>query len=156
MIENAGDKLSIGLFYGDTLKITPRTFDTDQEINFFDKLKERYKLWKIGDCACKPKKTRVWVDDFEYLKFTIEELKWISSIIDDKLGIGIYDKDCGRSFSGYNTIVYNHSSRRMSDNGINLIFTGDTLEAVYDGNHYNFRFDQRTKECEYSYIKGKI
>ena len=156
VIENTGDKLSINLAYGNTLKITPRTFYTDQEINFLDKLKERYELWEIGDCACKPKKIRVWVDDFKKLKDGIDELKWISNIIDAKLGIDIYDKDYGRSFSGYNTIVYNHSSRRMSDRDTNLIFKGDTLEAVYDGNYYNFRFDQRTKEFEYSYIKGKI
>ena len=44
----------------------------------------------------------------------------------------------------------------MSDNKTNLIFKGDTLAAVNDGNYYNFRLDQSTKEFEYSYINGKI
>ena len=38
----------------------------------------------------------------------------------------------------------------------NLIFTGDTLAVVFNGNYYNFRLDEITKESECSYIKGKI
>ena len=44
----------------------------------------------------------------------------------------------------------------MNDKYTNLIFTGDALAAVYDGNYYNFILDQSTKESKYSYIKGKI
>ena len=87
VIENANKKLSINLIYGDTIKITPWTFDEDQHTNFFDKLQERYKLWEIDDCACKPNKIRVWADDFENLKCAIDQLKLISSINDVKLGM---------------------------------------------------------------------
>ena len=37
-----------------------------------------------------------------------------------------------------------------------LMFSGDSLAAVYDRNYYNFRLDERTKESEDSYIRGKI
>ena len=57
VIENADEKLSINLIYGDTIKITPSTlWSGDQYNDFFAKLQERYKLWEIDDCACKPKK----------------------------------------------------------------------------------------------------
>ena len=56
VIENSDEKLSINLIYGNTVKIVSWTFSSFQKINFFDKLKERYELWEIEDCACKPKK----------------------------------------------------------------------------------------------------
>ena len=91
VIENTDKKLSINLVYGDTIKITPRKFNYPPlNTNFFDKLKKRYKLWQIDDCACKPKKIRVWEDDFYDLNCTIDELEWISNINDAKLGIYIY------------------------------------------------------------------
>ena len=93
VIENADEELSISLVYGNTVKIRTNTF--------FDKLKERYELWEIEDCACKPKKTRFWVKNFENLKSTIEKLERISNINDVKLGIYI---DCWgyfKSFSEY-------------------------------------------------------
>ena len=155
VIENIGDKLSLNLVYGDTIKITPDTFFSLHNTNFFDKLKERYKLWKIDDCACKPKKIRVWEDDFENFKDTIEELKWISNIIDVKLGMHI-NWDYDRSFSKYEIISFNNWSRQMSDNDTNLIFTRDTLAVVDKGKYYNFRLDQRTKESEDSVIIGKL
>ena len=53
VIENADEELSISLVYSNTVKFRPN--------KFFDKLKERYELWEIEDCACKPKKARFWV-----------------------------------------------------------------------------------------------
>ena len=157
ILENAGDKLSINLFSGNTVKIRPSTFDSSQQTNFLDKLKERiYELWEIEDCTCKPKKIRVEVKDFEALKYAIGELESISNTNDVKLGIDIDFKYYNRSFSKYDTIVFNNLSRRMSDKKANLIFTGDTLAVVSDGNYYNFRLDQSTKESENSIIKGKI
>ena len=89
VIENTDEELSINFIYGNIIKITPFTLNSDQETTFFDKLKERYALWKIDDCACKPKKIRVLADDFEKLKYIIDQLKWISNINDAKLGINI-------------------------------------------------------------------
>ena len=156
VIENAGDKLSINFVYGDTIKITPMTFyHPFLRINFFDKLKERYKLWQIDDCACKPKKIRVWVYDLKDLKNAIDQLKWISNINDAKLGVYIFPIDY-KCFTKYDIIFFNDSSRWMSDNYANLIFTGDTLAVVDKGNYYNFRLDQRTKESEDSFIIGNI
>ena len=109
VIENTGDTLSLNLAYGDTIKITPDTFDEDQNTEFFDILQERYELWKIEDCACKPKKIRIWENYYENLKYTIEELERISNINDAKLGIYIYDKDYNKSFSNCNTMLFNHS-----------------------------------------------
>ena len=60
------------------------------------------------------------------------------------------------SFSNYDTMFFKDSGGWMSCSGTNLIFTGDTLAVVYDGNHYNFRLDQRTRESEDSYIYGRI
>ena len=125
-----------------------------KKLIFSNKLKERYKLWEIEDCACKPKKIRVWVNDFEYLQYVIDELKWISNINDAKLGMHIYPYL--RSFFKYDTMFFNHSAKWMIDEGTNFIFSGDTLAVVNDGNHYNFRLDQSTKESEDSYINGKI
>ena len=156
VIENAGDKISINLVYGETVKITPSTFDTFIHAKFFNILKERYTLWEISDCACKPKKIRAWVNDFENLKYAIDQLKWISNINDAKLGMYINSEEYYRSFCNYGTIVFNHWSRWMSDETSNLIFTGDTFAVVSKGNHYNFRLDERTKESEDSYIKGNI
>ena len=155
-IENTDEELSINLVYGNTVKIAPRTICDFQLTNFFDKLKVRYKLWEIEDCICKPKKIRVWVEDFRSLKYAIEKLERFSNIKDIKLGVDIDSELYDRYFSNYDTIVFNHSSRRMSDKEAKFIFTGDTLAAVNDGNYYNFRLDQRTKESKNSYIKGKI
>ena len=159
VIENADEKLSINLVYGNTIKITPRKFYPSSKYKFY-KLEERYELWKIRDCECKPKKIRVWGSDFRNLKHTIKELERISNINDAKLGIDIYDKDYDKdydkSFSNCDTIIFNNSSRLMSYKDTNLIFTGDTFAVVSEGNYYNFRLDQKTKESEDSYIKGKI
>ena len=156
MIENVDKNLSINLVYGDTVKIISRTFFYSHNIEFFNKLQERYKLWEIDDCACKPKKIRVWVNDFENLKNVIDKLKWISNIIDIKLGMNIDCKQFTEIFSNYNIMIINNSARRMSYSYTNLIFTGDTLAVVDEGNYYNFRLDQRTKKSENSVIKGKI
>ena len=122
---------------------------------FFEKLQERYKLWEIDDCACKPKKIRIQHIDFANLQNTINMLLIISNINDVKLGIYMDKNNNDRSFSNYNIMFFNHSARRMSYN-TNLIFTGDTLAVVYHGSYYNFRLDEITKESECSYIKGKI
>ena len=156
VIENTNEKLSINLVYGNTIKITPWTFCSFQQTNFFDKLQERYNLWEIEDCVCKPKKIRVQVGYFENLKYTIDKLKWISNIIDVKLGFDIDFKCYNRSFSNYDTMFFNHSVRLRSDSGTKFIFTGDTLAAVYDGNYYNFRLEERTKESKNSEIRGRI
>ena len=156
VIENINEKLSINLVYGDTVKITPWTFFFSQNTNFLDKLQERCELWEIDDCTCKPKKIRVLADGLKDFKYTIEELERISNINDAKIGVYFFNENYERSFSKYNKIFFNHFSRRMSDKEKNLIFTGDTLAVVYDGNYYNFRLDQRTKESKDSYIKGKI
>ena len=156
VIENANDKLYINLVYGETIKITSNTFDCYLQSKFFDKLKERYELWEIEDCACKPKKIRVWVSNFKSFQHAIKKLEGIANINDAKLGIDVYDKDYYLySSSRYNTIVFNHSSRQMSDNDTNFVFSGDTLAAVCDGKYYNFRLDESTKESEDSVIKGK-
>ena len=156
VIENTNEGLSIDLNYGDTIKIARLTLYFSQQTNFLDKLKERYKLWEINNCACKPKKIRVQVDYFEMLKYTIDKLKWISNIIDVKLGVDIDFKSYNRHFSNYNIMFFNNSSRWMSDKETNLIFTGETLAVVFNGNYFNFRLDQRTKDSEDSYIIGKI
>ena len=87
VIENIDEELYINLIYGDTIKITPWTFSNSLRTNFFDKLQERYALWEIDNCACKPNKIRVWADDFEKLKCAIDQLKLISNINDVKLGV---------------------------------------------------------------------
>ena len=61
-----------------------------------------------------------------------------------------------RTSSKYDTMVFNHLSKRMRDKDTNFIYTGDTLAIVCEGNHYNFRLDQRTKESDDSNIEGKI
>ena len=156
VIEKADKNLSVSLVYGDTEKITPLTFYSLQHDKLLDKLKERYELWEIDDCACKPKKIRVLADDFEKLKYAIGELESISNTNDVKLGVYIDSEHYTRYFFFYDTIVFNHSSRWMNDNYTNFIFTGNTLMVVYRGNSYNFRLDQRTKKSKHSYIKGKI
>ena len=155
VIENKGDTISIDLVYGDTLKIMPIAANKFQQTKYFDKLKERYNLWEIEDCACKPKKIRVWANNFENLEYAIEELEKISNINDTKLGVYISYENYAVSFSNCDTIAFNHSVRLRSYK-TNLIFTGDKLAAVYDGNYYNFRLDEKTKKFVYSYIKGKI
>ena len=154
VIENADEELSIILVYGDTVKIGPNTFDAYQHINFFDELKERYELWEIDDCVCKPKKIRVWAKDFEILKDTIDHLKWISNINDVNLGIDIYGKDYKRSFSKYDVMLFNHPC--ILNYRTNFIFTGDTLVAVCDGNYYNFRLDEGRKIFKDKWISGRI
>ena len=156
VIENIGDKLSINLVYGDTIKITPDTLDDDQDTIFYNKLQERYKLWLINNCACKPKKIRVQADDFDTFQEAIDMLKWNSNINDAKLGMYIVSEDNDLSFSKYDKMFFNHSTRWLSDKETNFIFTGDKLAVVVDGNYYNFRLDQRTKESEYSCIEGQI
>ena len=156
VIENMNEKLSIKLVYGNTVKIKLMTFSPFQQNKFFNKLKERYELWEIGDCACKPKKIRIWLDNFEKLKYAIEKLERFSDIIDAKLGVYINSVNYKRSFSKYDTISFNNSSKRMSDKDTNFIFTGDTLAVVYDGKYYNFRLDEGRKESECSKLRGKI
>ena len=156
VIEKSDKKLSINLAYGNTVKITPWTFRSFQQSEFFDKLKERYELWKIDGCACKSKKIRVWVDDFIELEYAIDKLNWISNINDAKLGMDIDYENFDRSFFKYDTMFFNHSARWMSDRNTKFIFTGNTLAAVFNGNYYNFRLDERTKEYEDSHIWGKI
>ena len=155
IIENAGDKLSISLVYGNIIKITSRTLWYDKQTEFFDKLKERYELWEIDDCACKPKKIRVWADDFTGYQDAIDELRWIPNINDAKFRIDIFNKRYRGSFSEYVGIASNHPARWMNYSYTNLIFTGDTFAVVYDWNYYNFRLDQKTKESEY-YFLGNI
>ena len=156
VIESTNEGLSLDLVYGDSIKIAPLTFYAFQNTNFLDKLKERYELWEIGDCACKPKKIRVLANDFENFKNTIEELERISNINDAKLGMYIFSKNYNKRFSKYDTMVFNHSTRWMSDNERNFMFSGDSLVVVYKGNTYNFRLDEGTKESGCSYIKGRI
>ena len=157
VIENTNEGLSIDIVYGDTIKITPRRFNFKfLHTNFFNKLKERYSLWEIDDCACKPKKIRVWKGDFDQFQHTTEELEKISIIEDAKLGMFIYFVNYCRFSSNYVTMVFNHSFKRKRDRNTNFIFTGETFSVVSEGNYYNFRLDQRTKESKDSYIRGKI
>ena len=156
VMENTDEKLFINFVYGDTLKIIPRGIKGLRRTNYFDKLKERYKLWEIDDCVCKPKKIRIWEDDCFFLKYDIEEHVRISNINDIKVGVYDWGEDRDKMYSNSDTIVFNHLSKKMSDNETNFIFLGDSLTVVEFGNSYNFRLDQRTKESEYSYIDGKI
>ena len=156
VIENADKKLSISLVYGDTVKIKPRTFSIFYRLNIFAKLEERYKLWKIGDCACKQKKIRVWAWSIRVLGIIIEILERFPNIKDVKFGAYIDSDHYGSSPSKYDTIVFNNSVRQMSDNDTNFMFSGDSLTVVYDGNYYNFRLDQRINKSKDSYIRGKI
>ena len=162
VIEKSDKKLSINLAYGDTIKITPDTLDYEHT-NSLDKLKERYKLWEIDDCACKPKKIRVWADNFEDFKYTIEKLERISNINDVKLRMDICDRydDIYFYFKDImiyikDTMLFNNSIRQISDKDTNFMFSGDSLAVVSNGNYYNFRLDERTKESKDSYIRGKI
>ena len=156
VIEKTDEELSINLIYGNTIKITPWTFCSFQQTNFFEKLHERYELWLIENCACKPKKIRVCADDFENFKYTIEELERISNINDAKLGMTMFSENYNKLFSKYDTMIFNNSTRWMSVKDTNFVFSGDSLTVVYKGNYYNFRFDQRTKESEYSQVSGRI
>ena len=156
VIEKSDKNLSINLVYGDTLKITPKTLYYSQNTTILDQLKERYKLWEIGDCACKPKKIRVRERKFEQFKNTIDELEWISNINNIKLWVDIYCEVYYTSLSNCYSIIFNHSTIWMSDKEPNFIFKGDTLAVVYKGNYYNFRLDQETMDYKNSYIKGKI
>ena len=93
VIENIDEELSINLVYGDIVKITPRSPWSnnlnDLKNDFSVKLQERYKLWEIDGCACKPKKIRIWHDIFNGLQYAIDQLKWIPNISDVELGIHI-------------------------------------------------------------------
>ena len=153
VIEKTDEELSLNLVYGNTVKIGPWTFIPNKH-NAFDKLQERYELWEISDCAWKSKKIRVWVDEFENLKYTIENLKWISNINDIKLGMHIYCKNYNRSFSSDNIIVFNHSAEWESYS-TKCMFSVDTLIVVFKGNYYNFNLDERTKKSKKSFIRGK-
>ena len=155
VIENADEELSISLVYGDTVKITWFTFYEDQHINFFDKLKERYELWKIEDCVCKPKKIRFWENDIECFKNEIKELEKISNINDAKLGMIMRYEYSGKHSSNYDTIIFNDSVKLRKDKSSYFIFTGDSLTVVFEGDYYNFRLDQKIKEFKYSRIIGK-
>ena len=140
---NANKELSINLIYSDTIKITPRTFYTFQQTKFLDKLKERYELWEIDDCTCKPKKIWVWVDDFEKLKNIMKELKRISNINDAQFGVYIKYSMLKKFYYYFHTIYFNSECNR-SDLSSKFIFTGDTLAAVSKGSFCNFRLDKRT------------
>ena len=157
VIENIDEELSINPVYGESIKIIPSHLDfLSYKLIILEKLKERYKLWEIGDCACKPKKIRVEVNNFKGFWNTIEELGRFSNINDVKLGINLYGLDYDRTFSDYDSMFFNHSATWMGDYDTKFMFTGDTLAVVYKGNYYNFRLDQRTKDSEYNYINGKI
>ena len=157
VIENVDEKLSINLIYGDTIKIGPLTIWSDSQYNdFLDKLQERYKLWEIEDCACKPKKIRVWENNFEDFKYAIDQLNWISDINDVKLGVDISSDGFAETLSNYDTMFFDYSVRWINDDSSNFIFTGDSLIVVCYGEYFNFWLDQRTKDSEYSYIKGNI
>ena len=128
VIENADEKLSINLIYGDTIKITPMTLWSDYQYNdFFDKLQERYKLWEIDDCACKPKKIRVWEWYFKILKYAIDQLKWISNINDVKLGMKLDLNDYLRFFNSCSIIVFNHSA---------IWISGETSDFMFSWSHW--------------------
>ena len=157
VIESTDQNLYLNLVYGDTIKFTPRRkFFSSLYTKFFNKLKERYSLWGIDDCAWKPKKIRFWEIDFKSFQYTIERLERISNIIDVKLGTNISDLNCNLPFLKYNTMVFNHSTRWRGGEDTEFIFTGNTLAVVYDGNYYNFRLNQSTKESKDSFINGKI
>ena len=156
VIENMDGEVSINLIYGDTVKITPYCLSPFELTIFLEELPERYELCEIADCTCKPKKIRVWERGLENLIYAIEELERISNINDAKLGMYIDSKNYERSFSKYDTMVFNHWSSWMSNKTSKLIFTGDTFAVVSNGKYYNFRLDQRTKESKDSYIRGKI
>ena len=148
VIEKSDKELSINLIYGNTIKITSR--------KSLNKLQERYKLWEIEDCACKPKKIRAQEWFFGILQYAINMLLRISNITDVKLGIHINKKNYDRSFPNYDTMVFNDSIRWISDKTSKFMFSGDTLTVVSIGKSYNLRLDQRTKESKDSEIRGKI
>ena len=94
-------------------------------------------MWEIDECTWKPKKIRIWESYLKNLKSTIDKLKWISNIIDVKIGMYIYSEYYNRSFSNYDTIIFNNSAGWTSDS-TNFIFKGDTLAVASKGNYYNF------------------
>ena len=155
VIENADEKIWINLVYGDTVKIRPLTFFPNKH-DLFNKLRERYELWKIDNCVWKPKKIRVWWRDFKKLIYAIEELERISNTIDAKFGMKIDCENYYRTSSDCYSMAFNHLSKRMSVCGTNFIFTGETLTVVSKGNSYNFRLDESTKKSKNSYIQGRI
>ena len=155
VIENVGKELSINLIYGNTIKTGPWTFCSYQQTKFLDKLQERYEHWEIDDCSCKPKKIRVWADNFQNLKHTIEELERISSTNDTKFGMHI-DKKYNQPFFDYDTMVFNNSARWKSEKTSKFIFTGDSLTVVSEGNSYDFKLDETIKKSTNSEIRGKI
>ena len=154
VIENLDLVLSVDLIYGDTIKYEPWMTLTGCN-SFIDRLIERYELWEIDDCVCKPKKSRVLVDDFKDLNCAIDELEWISNINDAKLGMVINYENI-RSHSNCDTMIFNHSARWNSYETSKLMFSGDSLTLVHDGNSYDFRLNERIKKSKECYIKGRI
>ena len=157
VIDKTDEELFINPVYANTIKITSRTFYFNSPHNkFFDTLKERYKLWEIGDCECKPKKIRVQVGYFEILKYTIDQLKLISNINDVKFGVSICHYCSISLFENWKIVAFNPSVRWMGFNFFDFLCTGDSLVVVSEGNSYNFRLDKRAKISEDSYIRGRI
>ena len=156
VIEKSDKKLSINLAYGNTVKITPWTFRSFQKYEFFDKLKERYELWEIDGCACKPKKIRTLVNLSLHLENVIWRLKRFSSINDTKLWMYLNYVHTYRSFSKYDTMFFNHPTKWMSYEDTNFMFSGDSLVVVSNRNYYNFRLDERINKSKDSYIRGRI
>ena len=154
VIENTDEEISINLVYGNTIKIVPNVLKGSPQTKYFDKLKERYKIWKIDDCACKPKKIRIWEDSSSDLKYDIEEHKKILNINDIKIGMYDWSIERVKMYSNFNVMHFNHLSSR--NNNTKLVFSGDSLTVVYNGNTFNFRLDQRTKESIINGISGWI
>ena len=156
VIEKSDKNLSINLAYGNTVKIAPWTFRPFHQYEFFNKLKERYELWEIDGCACKPKKIRTLVNRFLHLDDVIWRLKRFSSINDAKLWIYMNYVDATRSFSKYDTMFFNHPTKWMSYEDTNFMFSGDSLAVVRYRDYYNFRLDERINKSKDSYIRGRI
>ena len=157
VIEKTDEELSINPVYANTIKITPRTFYfASPRTKFFDIIKERYNLWEIGDCECKPKKIRVWAWNINQLKHTIDQLKLISNINDVKFGVSIRHYCSRYPFDNCKIVAFNHSVRWMGFDFFDFLCTGDSLVVVSEGNSYNFRLDKRAKESIDSYILGRI
>ena len=157
VIDKTDEEVSINPVYGNAIKITPRTFYFNTpHTKFFDTLKERYNLWEIGDCECKPKKIRVWAWSISQLQHTIDQLKLISNINDVKFGVFIYHSCSRYLFENCKIVAFNHSFRWMGSNFFDFICTGDSLVFVLKGNSCNFRLDKRAKKSIDSYIRGRI
>ena len=157
VIDKTDEELSINPVYANTIKITPRTFYfTSPHTKFFDTLKERYNLWEIGDCECKPKKIRVWAWYINQLQHTIDQLKLVSNLNDVKFGVSICHCCSISLFENCKIVAFNPSVRWMHFSFFDFICTGDSLVVVSEGNSYNFRLDKRAKKSKDSYIRGRI